>query len=65
MTETLSSVFPTLQVDSKGNRDTLLASLRGARVILPDLQAMMKHYPSGVHPEASRLHNDVQKSLDE
>ena len=52
-------------VGSKVTRDSLLASLKGTNVVLPNLQSMMKHYPTAVHPEAETLHEDVQKSLDE
>ncbi|KAI1827657.1 terpenoid synthase [Xylaria intraflava] len=45
-------------------REDLVASIRGARVKIPDLQSMLAHWPQHVHPEVDRLEKYVQKTLD-
>ncbi|KAI0143932.1 terpenoid synthase [Hypoxylon sp. NC0597] len=44
-------------------REQLLMSIRGSRVVIPDLQSMISHWPQGTHPEVERLDEYVQKTL--
>ena len=44
-------------------RDRLLSRMRGATVTIPDIQAMMSHWPQGVNPEIERLERDSQEML--
>jgi len=46
-------------------RDRLVRLMRGARVLIPDLQATMGHWAQGVNPEIERLELDSQKTLAE
>ncbi|KAI1140476.1 terpenoid synthase [Hypoxylon sp. FL0543] len=48
---------------SASTREQLLLDIRGSRVIIPDLQAMINHWPQGTHPEIERLDEYVQKTL--
>lgn len=45
-------------------RESLLHSLRGLTVMVPDFELLMQHYPSAIHPDVERLDGDVQKTLD-
>jgi len=44
-------------------RDRLLSRMRGATVTIPDIQALMSHWPQGVNPEIERLERDSQDML--
>ncbi|KAH9885948.1 terpenoid synthase [Xylariomycetidae sp. FL2044] len=44
-------------------RKELLQHLRGRRVVIPDLQAMAAHWPTGQHPEVARLDKEVDGIL--
>jgi hypothetical protein len=44
-------------------RDRLLSRMRGSTVTIPDIQAMMSHWPQGVNPEIERLERDSQDML--
>ncbi|OTA70327.1 terpenoid synthase [Hypoxylon sp. EC38] len=46
---------------SVNSREQLLMSIRGSRVVIPDLQSMISHWPHGTHPEVERLDEYVQK----
>ncbi|OTA96441.1 hypothetical protein M434DRAFT_8886 [Hypoxylon sp. CO27-5] len=46
---------------SVNSREQLLMSIRGSRVVIPDLQSMISHWPHGTHPEVERLDGYVQK----
>ncbi|KAH7311393.1 isoprenoid synthase domain-containing protein [Stachybotrys elegans] len=60
-----SPLLQTTRMELENTRDSILAKLRGASIILPDLQDMMKHFPAGVHQDAEKLHQDVQMSLED
>ncbi|KAI1268955.1 terpenoid synthase [Xylariaceae sp. FL1019] len=44
-------------------RMELLQRLRGAQVVIPDLQKMIAHWPRAQHPELARLDDEVDKAL--
>lgn len=46
-------------------RNELLASLRGRTLEIPDLQALLSHWPQYVHLELDRLRKDVDRKLHE
>ncbi|KAI0833178.1 terpenoid synthase [Hypoxylon sp. FL0890] len=48
---------------SVSTREQLLMSIRGSRVIIPDLQSMISHWPQGIHTEVARLDDYVQRTL--
>ena len=47
------------------DREQLLQSLRGRKLRIPDLQAMLKHWPQYVHPELDCLRKDVNRHFRE
>ncbi|KAL8679066.1 MAG: hypothetical protein Q9186_004606 [Xanthomendoza sp. 1 TL-2023] len=47
------------------SREELLASLRGRTLNVPDLQALLSHWPQYVHLELDRLRRDVDAKLHE
>ncbi|RYC56222.1 hypothetical protein CHU98_g9982 [Xylaria longipes] len=47
----------------QNTRMQLLQRLRGSRVVVPDLQSMIAHWPSSQHPEVERLDEQVDRVL--
>ncbi|KAL8765569.1 MAG: hypothetical protein Q9209_007400 [Squamulea sp. 1 TL-2023] len=47
------------------SRDELVTSLRGRTLEIPDLQALLSHWPQYVHLEFDRLRDDVDGKLHE
>ncbi|KAL7623302.1 hypothetical protein AAE478_006983 [Parahypoxylon ruwenzoriense] len=45
-------------------RKQLLIHMKGAQVIIPDLQSLTSHWPQRVHPEIERLDEYVQQTLE-
>lgn len=49
--------------DAEAPSKQLLKSLQGRMLHIPDLQAMMSHWPQYVSPELDRLRADVDETL--
>ena len=47
------------------DREQLLQSLRGRKLRIPDLQALVRQWPQYVNPELDRLRADVDQRLQE
>lgn len=45
-------------------RRQLIKSLRGSKVIIPDLQQLMNHWPAGVNDRIQELHGIVEQQLE-
>lgn len=53
-------------VESKiDTRDDLLHALRGQRLNIPDLEALISHWPHSVHTQIDHLREDVNQKLQE
>jgi len=46
------------------SRQQLLDSLRGSRMVIPDLQAIFARWPQGVNPSLGLLAQDVNERLE-
>ncbi|KAI1291144.1 terpenoid synthase [Xylaria venustula] len=45
------------------SREELVASIRGTKMVIPDFQSLLSHWPAQVHGEVGRLHEDVKRRL--
>ena len=45
-------------------RQKLLNSLQGCNLYIPDLQALLEHWPQYVNPELERLRKDIAERLE-
>ncbi|KAL8908996.1 MAG: hypothetical protein Q9207_000447 [Kuettlingeria erythrocarpa] len=52
-----------LAPDPGQSRQQLLTTLQGRSLHIPDLHALMSHWPQDVHPEIERLRQDCDKTL--
>jgi hypothetical protein len=52
------------QPDQEDQRETLLSSLRGKTLHIPDLAPLFQHWPTKTNPLVDRLRVDVQEWLD-
>ncbi|KAL8963659.1 MAG: hypothetical protein Q9193_000103 [Seirophora villosa] len=52
-----------LMIDIQAPRKQLLKSLKGRVLHIPNLQALMSHWPQYVNPELERLREDVDNTL--
>lgn len=50
--------------NTESPRQQLLGSLQGCSLYIPDLQALLSHWPQYVHPELKRLQKDVLERLE-
>ena len=46
------------------SRQQLVNSLQGCNLYIPDLQALLEHWPQYVNPEVERLRKDVAERLE-
>jgi hypothetical protein len=46
-------------------RQDLLRFMQGQRMVIPDLESLMSHWPQGVNSEMNRLQKDVDCMLEE
>lgn len=44
-------------------RNRLVSSMKGCHVVIPDMQAILRHWPQGVHPDLGKLEEDVHGTL--
>ena len=49
--------------NTEASRQQLLKSLQGRSLRIPDLQALLKHWPQYVNPELEHLQRDVNERL--
>jgi hypothetical protein len=49
--------------DSQQQRKTLLSSLRGQTIHVPDLTPLFKHWPTKTNPELNRMRADIRDWL--
>ncbi|KAI0856987.1 terpenoid synthase [Xylaria cubensis] len=45
-------------------RENLINRIRGSHLMIPDLQALVSHWPHDIHPQINQLENHVQKVLE-
>lgn len=50
--------------NADSSRQQLLNSLQGGSLYIPDLQALLEHWPQYVNPELERLRKDVAERLE-
>ena len=54
----------TMAPDAIISRQQLLGSLQGCSLYIPDLQALLEHWPQYVNPELERLQKEVIERLE-
>lgn len=47
----------------EGNREKVLATLRGSQITIPDPQSLLNGWPAAVNPKIERLEGDMQERL--
>ena len=52
-----------MESNTESSRQQLLKSLQGRSLHIPDLQALLDHWPQYVNPEVGRLRKDVDDRL--
>ena len=52
-----------MEANTESSRQQLLKSLQGHSLHIPDLQALLDHWPQYVNPEVGRLRKDVDNRL--
>lgn len=46
------------------SRQQLVTAMRGSKIVIPDFQQLLKHWPMDVHPDVERLNRIVDERLE-